>query len=196
MPSAGSLVLHTTASTFQSRSQIYDRVVGIEYAAQTLWLDPNRFHRDLSAGFDKSLTAAVELEVTDEFALRAVEFFDRYMTRIESVDDNYNCHLFGDWMSGDPLAKVRHGARTPYDIVRLGIEVDPPLELGRHGVFGKKYEHGAVEVTHSIVGLNDPRRCMEVIAVCGYMAIEPYENTKRFFEDYRLYAANPESLAA
>jgi hypothetical protein len=120
-----------------------------------------------------------ELDVPGWFTERFVDFFGHHQLTGEQIRRyNYSCHSFSAHMAGEPL-DTRAALARAEAIIQRRRQRSLPLGIGKQIVLGYPPEtqlDGMLpHAAHSLTSLGKAALCIEVIAVGGYTALEPFQ---------------------
>lgn len=175
---AETLTLFTKPETFirpnrPPACQPYQRIAGVALKGETLWAHQEHAPQELH--FDPFDTTRTVLELPTPLVVATVDYFRRYQAeRRKSKDLSHNCHHFASWMTGTVL---EGDLQVPDDSVRLRFPAEPNLPAGMRGIYTAVEPQAApdgIAYMHSVIGLGDDPRLLEVVAIDGPMALDTH----------------------
>lgn len=179
----------------------YERIVGVKAEEnQTLWAS-QRHTLPVEGRYTRTDVEERHLALTPELNDRFIKFFKRFMVNGIPAGDDYNCHRFAKWMTGDNAQKEGLNYKDAVDFMKIGTLSDRRLKLGELGIFGA-VAGGLPVHLHSVIGLGQKSSdCLQVFSAQGHVGITSYDNVKDFFgrsvslliEDYGLYATQQDA---
>lgn len=182
----------------------YDRVVGIGVpdSDEPLWT-VDVVPEDFESKFDPKDTEREELKLPHDMALNLISFFKKHLRDNDGERDLfYNCHRFAYNLGGSEPQSGLAGTISASEVIKFGEKTDPPLDIGRHAVYGAFHGEGSSarglpQPLHSVVGLGqEEERCLQVGDMEGHLGLRKYVNIDAYYQNFNqdLYYAGLKNL--